>query len=70
MAPKIVRVLMSEAVRGTGAEGDPVRTVAELYTLDGLLIAVYDTQTGESRMYSEGLHRLGLKRRYEVPVVR
>lgn len=70
MTPKIVRVMLAGGTRGAGTDDDPVRTVAELFTLDGVPLGEYDPHTGESRIYPEGLQRLGFRQPYVVPLVR
>ena len=62
MAPKIVRVVLTELRRGDGTPNNPERTVAELYTMDGVLVAEYDPlRLADSRIHVEGLRKLGFK---------
>jgi hypothetical protein len=41
--PRIVRLIENDTTRGDGSAGDPCRMVRQLFTLDGLLIAEYDS---------------------------
>lgn len=48
--PQLVKVIYSDqAVTGKGTEDDPVRTLPQLFTLDGRLIYQYD-QRGEKNI--------------------
>ncbi len=42
---KLVTVIYTEEVRGKGVEGDPMRAVPRLYTLDGQLICEIDPES-------------------------
>lgn len=62
MAPKIVRVLLSEERRGDGSQENPERTVAQIHTMDGVLIGEYDPlRLADSRMHPGGLRKLGFR---------
>lgn len=51
---KVIEVIRVESVRGAGEEADPIRPVYQYYSLDGNLLAEWDTierspdTTGES----------------------
>ena len=39
---KVIKLIQTEKGEGLGKEGDPVRNINQLWTLDGKLIAEYD----------------------------
>lgn len=44
---KVIELIQSESKTGRGVDGDPVRTVNELWTKDGVLVAAYDQWKSE-----------------------
>lgn len=40
--PRVIQVIESEEIRGSGKFRDPCRRVMQYYTLDGVLLAEYD----------------------------
>ncbi len=48
--PKIIKLLFHEEIRGKGTASDPIRTVPQLWTTKGALIAEYDHANEEARL--------------------
>lgn len=44
---QIVKLIATESVTGKGTDDDPVRTVYELWTLNGEQVASYDVHTAK-----------------------
>ena len=42
--PKVIQVIENFEMRGTGKDGDPVRRIYQLLTLDGKLIMEHDPE--------------------------
>lgn len=51
--PKVEKVIISHELRGKGTEMDPCRSVLQVYTLDGELLAESDPLFPEPRTVRE-----------------
>lgn len=47
---KIVKLILTKDRRGTGKDKDPIRLVAQLWTLGGHLVLERDDHTGETHL--------------------
>lgn len=46
---KIVRLILTEELRGAGTKADPFRRICQLYSLDGNLVAEVDPEIRDKR---------------------
>jgi len=43
----LIELILTTSTKGKGLEDNPVRTVTELWTKDGVLVASYDQWSGD-----------------------
>lgn len=55
---KVVQLILTSSVRGRGTEGNIMRSVAELWSMDGALVAELDVAGPDGK--SPSSHALGL----------
>lgn len=48
---RIVELIETQRVAGTGTGGDPIRTVEQLFTKDGVLVAECDRWAGSQNCW-------------------
>jgi hypothetical protein len=49
---KVIQLIETTLTRaGEGKEGDPIRTIKQYWTLDGELVAEYDTWTQQGKCF-------------------
>ena len=53
---QVIKLIISDDLRGKGVEGDPYRRVKQLWTLDGVLIAEDDDCIDKQFFYSNKLN--------------